>query len=180
MKKSLFTILTAVAVTAFIFNLQAAGTFTKDKEFESSQLSGKSFSRISSFAKFGLEAVDDADAADGKAMALKKHPQGKDLHNYQYFQFGIYCEATKKNLARKLIIKSDLPQDEKYHFYNLGKVTLSKRTIFFAHGSWTMQQQLYKFFDANDANKNLVDVYVSVKFTGPAYVKNSTKENGIF
>ena len=180
MKKGLSTILMAAAVTVLIFNLQAAETFTKDKEFENSQLSGKNFTRISSFAKLGLEAVDDADAAGGKAMALKKHPKGTDLHNSKDFQIGIYCEAAKKNLARKIISKKDLPQDEKYHVYHIGKVTLSKRTIFFAHRSWAMQQQLYKFFDANDANKNLVDAYVSVKFTGPAYVKNSTKENGIF
>lgn len=180
MKKILLTILLSTAVSGFLFTLHAAENFTRDKEFENSQLSGKNFTRISSFAKYGLEALDDADAADGKAMALRKHPKGSDLHKYNDFQLGIYCEVTKKNLARRVLLKKDLPQDEKYHFYRIGRVNLSKRTTFFAHRSWAMQQNLNKFYNADDAKKNLVEVYVSVKFTGPAYVKNSTKENGIF
>lgn len=168
------------AVILSFFVLRAAEVPSKFKEFESVTVQAKDFKRISAFAKLGLESVDDPDAAGGKAIALKKHPKGKDLHSAKDFKFGVYCETTKKTLASRIIPKSALPQDEKYHFYRIGKITASKSMTVFAHNSWAMQQKFTRFGSSADARENILEVYLSIKFTGSAYVKNSAKEKGVF
>ena len=158
----------------------AAEVPAKIREFESVEVTGKDFRRISGFAKYGLEAVDDADAASGRAMALRKHPQGKDLHSGTAFNMGIYCDVNKKTLANWQLAKTAIPQDEKYHFYRIGKAQASKALVIYGHKSWAMQQKFTNLVDEKDPRGNLVEVYASVKFTGPAYVKGSKLENGIF
>jgi hypothetical protein len=49
--------------------------------------------------------------------------------------------------------------------------------VFFAHPTWAIQLDLDRYFRSG-AN-NTFDLYVSIKFEGPAYVRNSVKENRI-
>lgn len=170
----------AMAAFTAVVLLGAGELPVKCREFESSAIQANKFKRIASFAKYGLELLDDADAVSGKAMALRKHPKGNDLHKSPFFDFGIYDDISKKTVARLRVQKDDLPQDEKYHFVRVGRVTLSKNMLVYAHPSWAMQQSISSLYDAKNPARNIVDVYVSIKFTGPAYVKNSAKENAVF
>lgn len=91
--------------------------------------------------------------------------------------FGIYHPANKSHGPRLTI--DDIPQDEKFHFYKLGRTTLGMNSYLYGHGSWRLSLPLSRFFDQTAAaEKNTYDVYVSAKFTGPIYVKNSATKNG--
>ena len=76
-----------------------------------------------------------------------------------------------------------IPQDEKYHWYKFPKKLQMKEPIstFGTHG-WTIHvdtSHLYTIPDG-DPETNIWDAWVSVKYTGPAYVKGSKKENAVF
>ena len=91
--------------------------------------------------------------------------------------FGIYHPANKSYGPRLTI--DDIPQDEKFHFYKLGRTTLGMNSYLYGHASWRLNVPLSRFFDQTAAaEKNTYDVYVSAKFTGPIYVKNSATKNG--
>jgi hypothetical protein len=70
-----------------------------------------------------------------------------------------------------------LPQDERYHFHHIGTVDLHVASLFWMHRTWFIQQDFSRFFRRGADNR--FDVYVSVKFTGPSYVKGSTREDAI-
>lgn len=60
-----------------------------------------------------------------------------------------------------------------------GKVVLEPKTLFFGHQTWFLQQDLSRWYREDSGDRNKVEVLVSLKFRGPAYVKDSKKENGI-
>ena len=182
MKNSLFKKMFLGVAGILTLLVQAGGAELPAKcmEFDSSEIKADAFKRISSFAKYGLELLDDAEAVSGKAMALRKHPKGTPLHKHPTFEFGVYDAVSKKTLARLLIPKAEIPQNEKYNFFRIGRVTLTKNMFVYAHRSWAMQQNISSLYDAADPARNIVEVYVSIKFTGPEYVKNSKKENAVF
>ena len=80
----------------------------------------------------------------------------------------------KKCLAS---IEPVIPQNEKYNFIRIGKVTLTKNWVFFAHRTWAMQLDLDRYYRAGA--DNTFEVFVSFKFEGPAYVKDSKKPDKI-
>ncbi|MBR2624822.1 MAG: hypothetical protein IKD23_00320 [Lentisphaeria bacterium] len=134
------------------------------------------FTSVKKMAKNGLVLVDDADAVSGKAMAVLKSRQGHKLP----FRMGIFSNKDQKSLAYKQLGKEQIPQDEKYHLYPLGKVTLDKDAFFWGHASWAMQQNFASYINAEKPENNKVEVFVSLKFTGPAYVENSTSKDGVY
>ena len=73
-------------------------------------------------------------------------------------------------------------QDEKYHWYKLkGKIDLQSSSYFWGH-AWAIQfvtDSLYLLTDGI-ADNNVWEAWFSAKFTGPAYVPGSTKENAIW
>jgi hypothetical protein len=74
-------------------------------------------------------------------------------------------------------------QDEKYHWYRLpGSVVLSEKNIFWGQG-WAVQARADQWFTLTngDPKDNTWDqIWFSAKFTGPAYVPGSKKENAIW
>ena len=81
-----------------------------------------------------------------------------------------------------MLIK-EVPQDEKYHWYRFpGKLELKDNpSAFYGHGGAIYVNTGHLFdFRTDDPDANTWDACFSVKFTGPAYVKGSTKENAIF
>ena len=71
--------------------------------------------------------------------------------------------------------------DEKYHWYKLGAFEFGRNTIVWGwfwvitadmRGAWTNADGLDGY--------NTWDVWVSAKFTGPAYVPGSVKRNGVW
>lgn len=148
-------------------------------DFGFSELNGSCFKRVSAYAKYGVFLVDDADAVNGKALAFEVHPKQKNVHAHA-FSMGIFRRKSGKGQLKIEIPKKDLPQDEKYHFHFVGDIDLFDDSTFWAHRSWSIQQFLDSFYNAEDARMNKVAVYASIKFTGPSYVKGSTAKDGIY
>ena len=93
---------------------------------------------------------------------------------------GIYDRQWKKAKSTRITA----PDDEKYHWFRIVRFSMGPSTIFFAL-DWHAGFNLKGFFIISDGVKaeddpNLYDLWVSVKFQGPAYRKGSTRENGIF
>ena len=139
------------------------------------------FTNLREMYKFGLRPADDPEACGKKAMILGKFPEKrygslalvKDPHTLGFI-CGIQSRDTKKCLVQ---IAPVIPQNEKYNLLRLGKVTLTKNCVFFAHRTWAMQLDLDRYYRAGGSNT--FEVFVSFKFEGPAYVRNSTKPNKI-
>ena len=93
---------------------------------------------------------------------------------------GIYDRQWKKAKSSRITA----PDDEKYHWFKIGRFSMGPSTIFFAL-DWHAGFNLKGFYIISDGVKaeddpNVYDLWVSVKFQGPAYCKGSTKANGIF
>ena len=93
---------------------------------------------------------------------------------------GVYDNQWKKATGTRITA----PSDEKYHWYKTVRFSMGPSSIFYAL-DWHAGFNLKGFFIVSDGmdeadNPNLYDFWVSVKFQGPAYNKDSQKENGIF
>ena len=81
-----------------------------------------------------------------------------------------------------LVLKK-VPQDEKYHWYRIpGKIVLDTKSNFWGHG-WGINARTNHWYTLTygDLKDNTWEqIWFSAKFTGPAYVKGSTKENAIY
>jgi hypothetical protein len=78
---------------------------------------------------------------------------------------------------------TNVPQDGQYHLYKLGRWTLNSfKSYIYAHGSWGIGVPLGRYFDQPAGHAyNTYDIYVSAKFTGPAFIKDSKDgENGFW
>ena len=84
--------------------------------------------------------------------------------------------------AVRLTLK-EVPQDAKYHWYRIpGTLELRSLSYFWGQG-WAIQantSHLYTLTDGNPLDNTWDEIWFSAKFTGPAYVKGSTKENAIW
>ena len=135
--------------------------------------------------------VDDPDSIQGKAVRSNRpeaeyHGIGwfprtdKSLPKLQITQFRW---GNHKAPGRVSLTIKEIPQDEKYHWYRMpGKLELKPVSYFYGHG-WAFQAEtshLYTLTDGNPLDNTWDEVWFSAKFTGPAYVKGSTKENAIF
>ena len=100
--------------------------------------------------------------------------------------FGLYDQQRKEYGPTLTIAKADVPQDGKYHLYKMGRWRILPGTRLWGHKSWTVGCLDIEYAyrppgpdatpDANDW-----DVWVSAKFTGPAYIRGSPdKENGYY
>ena len=83
----------------------------------------------------------------------------------------------------KNIGRHKAPADEKYHWYKLVRFSMGPNTGFYMM-DWHIAIQLKGFFIVSDGVKsaedpNLYDLWVSIKFQGPAYKEGSTKPNAI-
>ncbi|MBO4344755.1 MAG: hypothetical protein J5833_03305, partial [Victivallales bacterium] len=110
----------------------------------------------------------DADAFGGRAIVATDK-------TWSGFSTGYYIPNTKTYFGRILPQPIDkIPQDEKYHFYKLGKVTLDKGGYFYAHNSWHIQWFTDHLYVPGGDNDYIA--YISLKAVGPAYVKDSKKK----
>lgn len=125
--------------------------------------------------------LDDPDSPLGKAMTAPPehaHDMTTPVKRMYPTRFGIYDSTTKKDFAFDV---PKIPADEKYHWYKLGNFEVGPRT--FVHGFfWKMKADIASAYvsAATLPDGNKWEVWVSVKYTGPAYVKDSTKPNQIF
>ena len=126
--------------------------------------------------------VDDPEAALGKAEKMelaKVDPKYPPLP----MEFGVYDYVEKKYLVQRVLQKEDIPQDEKYHLILIGRVVPNgfHRQMLYGHSSWRLRIAglFSKLWDPIDGGREY-DIYISCKFTGPAYVAGSTKENAVY
>ena len=128
------------------------------------------------------QQVDDPDALYGRA--LKCPPVSERwAHEKHPLQFGVYDMIAKEHLLKKVFKPEELAQDEKYHLYFIGRTVpnVYHRITLWGHVSWSMRllELLKPALDVTDPDREM-DIYVSCKVTGPAYVKGSQKENAVY
>ena len=136
----------------------------------------------------GSEVVDDPDSATGKALkSANKEPAyhgvnkmlpGPDKFKTTHFQLGNH-----KAEGRVSLTLTEVPQDEKYHWFRMpGKIELRQKSYFWGQG-WAIQADTshwYMLTDGSPEDNTWDEIWFSAKFTGPAYVKDSKKENAIY
>lgn len=145
------------------------------------EIASDEFNSFGTFT-YGVRFFDDPEAAGGKAMGFsnsERHPVKEDFH-LQDFTCGIFDRQNKKALLKSRIGRTQMFQDEKFHFYRLGQVRMERSSLLWLHRSWFLQQNLGYLFRKNDPLNNEWTIYVSLKFTGPAYVAGSKKENAFY
>jgi hypothetical protein len=127
--------------------------------------------------------VEDTDAAGGKAVSLTGvHASRKTISegfHSRELEFGLYDTVDKVHLLSKKIPRSQMPLDEKYHWYELGRSKLALKTWVWAHWSWWIQLNCgNEVFDALSPTTEY-DIWLSIKLQGPSYVPGSKKEDAL-
>ena len=123
--------------------------------------------------------VEAPDSPTG--FALKSTPARSPMLE-QGDRVRIGCENIDVRRGSTLSIpKSELPQDEKFHWYKIPQsLIIGNSTQFWADGWWLTFDLSSAYIFADGAEHiNEWDVWFSAKFTGPAFVKGSEKGNAI-
>ena len=111
----------------------------------------------------------DADSCLGLSCKL-----GAKANHSRKPEFGIYDPVTRKLVMRRIF--EEYPQDEKFHLLKVGSAPITGALPYvFAHWSWRFVFRMGTY--TPDLAEQDVDMWVSAKLQGPAYVKDSTKEN---
>ena len=126
---------------------------------------------------------EDSDAALGLTLKYEKLSDPKYDPRKVPMEFGIYDITGKKVLFKKVLKQEEIAQDEKYHLIEIGTFRCKRggRFQLWAHASWGFN--ISRLVDpAVEAAEQETEyrVYLSCKFTGPAYVKDSAKKNAIY
>ena len=138
--------------------------------------------------KLGSAVVDDPDSVTGKAVRSANpdpayHGVNKILPGGHGFRTTLFSWGNHKAAGKVRLTLDKVPQDEKYHWYRLpGKLELKPRSYFWGHG-WAIQANTSHLFlptDGNPLDNTWTELWFSAKFTGPAYVKGSKRENAIW
>lgn len=137
------------------------------------EITSEKFRVLPELVKYSLKLVDDKDSCTGKALKLGKHPL-KNAHARR-FECGIRSRFLKKDLLK---FSKPVKKDEKYHLYHLGRFTATPQTLLWLHWTWAMQHDLSPVY--RQGKENTYDIYVSLKFCGPAYSPESKQENAFF
>jgi hypothetical protein len=125
--------------------------------------------------------VDDPDSPVGKAMTAppsRNHDMITPFSTLFPTHYGVYEPSTKKGINFDV---PKIPADEKYHWYKIGVFDVGPGT--YIHGFiWAMRADISGVYGNPDGlpDYNKWEVWISVKYTGPAYVPDSTQPNQIF
>ncbi len=124
---------------------------------------------------------DDPDSETGKGRVWQF---GKDGTIHKGFPIPCFMYDGVSRSGQNYKITSDMAaKDEKYHWYKLGPGCVGSGSLFAMPGDWHMTFRFADWYIQKDGlpvDPNWYDVYLSAKFTGPAYVPGSTKPNGIW
>ncbi len=144
---------------------------------------GKNFRGV---PQLGSKRVNDPESLVGSALKSANpkseyHGVDKLLPGKHGFRTTEFVFNTNPGSARTLL--HQVYQDEKYHWYRIpGSVVLSDKNTFWGH-AWAVQGRANHWYTLTngDPRDNTWDqIWFSAKFTGPAYVKGSTKENAVY
>ena len=120
--------------------------------------------------------VADPQAAGGKA--LQYTGEGPKDHQ-RPLGFGVY-DRPRRVFGPSMKLKGpDVPQDEQYHWYKVGRFAVTDGTLLWAHWTWLLSVDLDRVYDPAERDHQR-DIWVSLKITGPAYVKDSKQPNAVF
>jgi hypothetical protein len=136
----------------------------------------------------GSGVVEDAESMYGKALKSadkrdEHHGINKLLPGKHGFRTTEFVLGNHKMPGRCPLVLKSIPTDEKYHWYRIpGSIELLPVSYFWGQG-WAIQactSHWYFLTDGNPLDNLWTQVWFSAKFTGPAYVPGSTKENAIY
>ena len=147
-----------------------------------------SYINFKNVSMFGAKVVKDPDSFLG--MALKsadprpeRHGVYKLVDKKHNFYSTAFVLSNHRATGKVRLPLREVPQDEKYHWYRIpGSIELKSVSDFWAHG-WAIQAPTNHWFtltNGDPKDNTWEQVWFSAKFTGPAYVKGSTKENAIY
>ncbi len=137
--------------------------------------------------RLGAGIVQDPESVIGKALkSANKNPAyhgvDKRIPKSKYRTTTFNWGSHRSNKCVTLRLKK-IHTDEKYHWYRIpGRLELEPVTYFRGQG-WAIQAQtsrLYVLTDGTPEDNTWDEVWISAKFTGPAYVPDSKKENAIY
>ncbi|MBR2910784.1 MAG: hypothetical protein IKC05_04190, partial [Lentisphaeria bacterium] len=115
--------------------------------------------------------VSDAGADGGQAITHSGQTNPK-----RGIEFSVYDLASRKyNFIGKHINLKDIPRDEKYHWYIIGPLAITKESVLILHYSWRAQYTLSGAFANPEIYGNNVYIAISLKIQGPSYIKGSKK-----
>ena len=120
-----------------------------------------------------IEKVEMPDAAAGYAYVERK------ARHSVPFSAGFYDRVGKKALLKSFISAKDIVPNE-FRFYKLGRCGIpSAECLVWFGNSWRLTQPCARLF--RPGMDEDWDIYVSLKFEGPVYDKNSTlKESNVY
>ena len=123
--------------------------------------------------------VLDAEAASGSAYELRRDRKYK--HQTPFYAIMIHSRnrASYKDVNFRLN-KDQIPKDEKYHWYRIGETELEPDVWLHCGPGHFDGIDIHLAKAVTGIIMPVKEVWVSLKFTGPAYVEGSAKANGIF
>ena len=134
--------------------------------------------------------VEDPDSVTGKAMISPKPRKGKGgatihslvkpgIGSMYSTAVGVYDYASRSSISRDL--KDEVAEDEKYHWYRVGTYNIRQGAFVWAF-YWYCQCSLESVWQPDDGMPGLNDweIWVSLKFTGQAYVDGSKQPDRIW
>lgn len=138
---------------------------------------------------YNSDTVMDKDAICGKALKSANklsgyHGAGKiyvTSNGHKYWTTGFYLANVGSPGSCELVVK-EVPQDEKYHWFRIpGVLDMNSLSYFWGHG-WGIQMNISHVYVVADGVSpvNKWQAWFRAKFTGPAYVKGSKKDNAIY
>lgn len=136
----------------------------------------------------GGEGGEDPEALRGKAQYLGPvHPKNPGFNAQLHakpMEMGIYDYGRKGHAVRKIFSASEIHQDGKYHLYYIGRSVMPPpegKPRLYGHWTWAFNASpaVHSTYCAQD-DKALYDFFASLKFKGPAYVKESKEPNGVW
>ena len=115
------------------------------------------------------QAVKDPDAVCGTARFNPKY-----RHKSAVYDIGFYNSKRQSGNGIQFG-REDFPQDEKFHLYKLGKTLIMAPVYIRYDGTWNFRQWLSTIGLLGEVR----EIWVSMKFTGPLYVKGSKQPNRV-
>jgi hypothetical protein len=125
--------------------------------------------------QLGSTVDDDKDACGGKALKLVNKKKTEGFFDGPLAVW-VYNKTLEKTVFSRPIPRSEIIADGKYHWYDLGKVSITPSSILVIHKKQYIAVSLDKAVNPEPE----WDLQVSMKFTGPAYVPGSTEEDALW
>ena len=133
-------------------------------------------------------AVKDPESIHGTAIKScdkrpERHGINKLIDKKNNFYTTQFVLGNHREPGRVETILRQIPTDEKYHWYRIpGTIELRSNPYFWGQ-AWAFNARTahwYFLTDGNPLDNTWDQVWFHAKFTGPAYVPGSTKENAVY